>query len=384
MDTPTVTPARPVTAASRPGFDRLMAILSAWTVLGLYLDGWAHTAFANRLETFFTPWHAVLYSGVAAMGAALLALAVVQHRQGAPWRAALPRGYALSALGFALFVLAGVGDVTWHSAFGFEVGVEALLSPPHLALATGGVLLTGGPLWVAWLRPRAEVAHGWRALWPMLVALGMVLSVATFFTQYANALTNASLLAGLRPPQSRYVVDSSGMAGVIVPTGVLMTALLLAISRWTLPAGSLTCLMGVNALLMFTLNLSRNMPAWLVLPAAVLGGGVGRSPPRHPAPDRAARPRLAGVRLCPAVWGASALLHGPATGPWAAVASAHVARGAVGGGHRRPDAELGPGTAAEPTGLATPTRLARHGPLARGPTAQQTHRSPAPARASGW
>ena len=38
-----------------------------WMITGLYIDGWAHGA--EKPETFFTPWHLVLYSG---FGAAVL------------------------------------------------------------------------------------------------------------------------------------------------------------------------------------------------------------------------------------------------------------------------------------------------------------------------
>jgi len=43
-------------------FDLVMGLLSIVYVSGVYLDGWAH---AHGLvdRTFFTPWHAVLYSG---------------------------------------------------------------------------------------------------------------------------------------------------------------------------------------------------------------------------------------------------------------------------------------------------------------------------------
>jgi hypothetical protein len=46
--------------------DMVTAGLSAWVVAGMVLDAWAHQNL-SRLETFFTPWHAVLYSGVAAV-----------------------------------------------------------------------------------------------------------------------------------------------------------------------------------------------------------------------------------------------------------------------------------------------------------------------------
>lgn len=44
---------------------------SLWLVTGLQLDAYAHANFPD-LETFWTPWHAVLYSGIAACGLALL------------------------------------------------------------------------------------------------------------------------------------------------------------------------------------------------------------------------------------------------------------------------------------------------------------------------
>jgi hypothetical protein len=60
-----------------PGFDWIMTILSAVFISGLFLDGWAHTH--GRVdETFFTPWHAVLYGGYLACAVVLLG-ALAQH-----------------------------------------------------------------------------------------------------------------------------------------------------------------------------------------------------------------------------------------------------------------------------------------------------------------
>jgi hypothetical protein len=39
---------------------------SVWFVAGLYLDGWAHNH-GKVDNTFFTPWHAVFYSGYVAI-----------------------------------------------------------------------------------------------------------------------------------------------------------------------------------------------------------------------------------------------------------------------------------------------------------------------------
>ena len=43
----------------------VLAILSVWFTVGLMVDAWAHNN-VPELETFFTQWHAVFYSGFAA------------------------------------------------------------------------------------------------------------------------------------------------------------------------------------------------------------------------------------------------------------------------------------------------------------------------------
>ena len=89
-------------------FDLAATLVCGWLLGGAYLDAWAHTHVAN-LETFFTPWHAVLYAGflaVAVFHGGAWALAV---RRGRPWRRALPPGYGLSlaaAAGLAADALA--------------------------------------------------------------------------------------------------------------------------------------------------------------------------------------------------------------------------------------------------------------------------------------
>ena len=40
-----------------------MALISCAIVFGLYIDGWAHNhGFVD--DSFFTPWHAVLYGAI--------------------------------------------------------------------------------------------------------------------------------------------------------------------------------------------------------------------------------------------------------------------------------------------------------------------------------
>src|SRR5262245_27710062 len=47
-----------------PRFDAFAALLSAAFVGGLFLDGWAHNH-GKVDQSFFTPWHAILYSSYA-------------------------------------------------------------------------------------------------------------------------------------------------------------------------------------------------------------------------------------------------------------------------------------------------------------------------------
>src|SRR5262245_27383763 len=107
-------------------FDWLIAALSAWWLSGLFLDGWAHRH-VPALETFFTPWHAVLYSGFAACALALHVTQTRNMRRGYLWRRSLPTGYGLSLVGAAIFLVAGALDFLWHTLFGIERSVEALL-----------------------------------------------------------------------------------------------------------------------------------------------------------------------------------------------------------------------------------------------------------------
>jgi hypothetical protein len=84
--------------AARSGarFDGAATVLAAAFTGGVFLDGWAHTH--GRVDdTFFTPWHAVLYSGFLAMAVLLVGRAAWGvAREGVAWRRAmLVRGRAV-------------------------------------------------------------------------------------------------------------------------------------------------------------------------------------------------------------------------------------------------------------------------------------------------
>ncbi len=175
-------------------YDWAMVALCAWLIGGLYLDGWAHSH-KSELETFFTPWHAVLYSGFAASAGFVFATFLVNIRRGFAWQSALPPGYMLSLAGAVIFLVGGLGDMVWHIIFGVEEDVDALLSPTHLSLALGGTLILSGPLRSAWLR--TDDGGGRLRLLPGILSLAFLLCTFTFFTQFAHPFAQIQATANV-------------------------------------------------------------------------------------------------------------------------------------------------------------------------------------------
>jgi hypothetical protein len=244
------------------GFDRLMIVLCCWFVGGVFLDGWAHNHGLVD-KTFFTPWHAVLYSGYFANAVLLVVVLFINHSRGYRWLEAIPGGYELSLLGVPLFAIAGVGDLIWHTLFGFEVGIEPLLSPTHLMLAFSGMLIMSGPLRAAWRRDDPVSKQGWATLLPAILSLTAVLSISAFFTTFAHPFVQTWTVTDATQDSDK----SLGAASVLLQAAILMGFVLAAVRRWRLPFGTLT--------LVFTLNIalvSVFRDQYLLIIAAALAG----------------------------------------------------------------------------------------------------------------
>jgi hypothetical protein len=233
--------ARSTPAASRR-FDWIMTALAAYFVSGLYLDGWAHTH-GKVDQSFFTPWHAVLYSGQLVMVIVLVAMLVRRVWRGATLRDALPRGYNLSLIGVLLWFIGGPGDLIWHTLFGIEANVAALYSPTHLLLALGLFLAVSGPLRAAYYRSAGDMRRLSDQL-PMILSLTFALSVLTFFIMIAHPLSN---LWGTG--WSDYSDEARGMMGIMLDAALLLGAILLIVRQWKLAPGTLTILFAINAIL---------------------------------------------------------------------------------------------------------------------------------------
>ncbi len=157
------------------------ASVASGSLAGFFLDAWAHGHVP--IESFFTPYHAVFYTGMLAMIATLAAFAVFQHNLGYRWTDVFPRSYRIALLGIPIFVLAGIGDMIWHVVLGVEEGVDALLSPTHQILGLGIFFLASGPV-------RSVVADRLRSTTlvrqlPLALGLAAWLILVHFGTAYA-------------------------------------------------------------------------------------------------------------------------------------------------------------------------------------------------------
>lgn len=146
--------------------------LALCIVAGMTLDAWAHVHGATD-NTFFTPWHAILYTGLFGSVAWYGYLA---YRRVAPL-AAHRLGLSMGPL-VALF---GAADLVWHSVFGFEQDLQAQLSPPHIALAVVLAMLVSIP-------SRQRNIHG-HLTWLGAIAGSMAAVVILTLLMFVSPLT---------------------------------------------------------------------------------------------------------------------------------------------------------------------------------------------------
>lgn len=161
--------------------DYAVGICGIWISGGFFLDAWAHGHVP--VESFFTPYHAVFYSGMLAVVLVISAFIMRAHALGYRWADSLPRSYRLAVLGIPIFVLGGVGDMLWHHFFGIEEGVDTLLSPTHQILGLGIFFLASGPI-RSILAERTGAATLARQA-PLMLGLATWLILAHFGTAYA-------------------------------------------------------------------------------------------------------------------------------------------------------------------------------------------------------
>lgn len=225
--------------AARPAFAWAFVALTAAIAIGSIVDAWAHNHLSSTLETFFTPWHAILYASMASMTAFLVVSAAWTGARPRAWVRALPDGYGVALVGCLLFAIGGVLDLTWHLLFGIERGFEALVSPTHVVITIAAGLIAGGPLVAAWRRPDR------RCGWPAVASAAFVLATLTFLGQFDHPFTSrwAAAPQGAVPSE---IAEQLGILGVIFQTALLMGVVLPLVHHFDLPFGALTLVLGYD------------------------------------------------------------------------------------------------------------------------------------------
>ena len=111
------------------------------TILQTWGGSWDITSHQlGEPETFFTPPHTVLYSGVGIGLISSIMAGIVLLKNRNEENESFVFGLKLVIIGTAFQIIAGPADYYWHELF----GVDGLLSPTHLTLITGILIQTVG------------------------------------------------------------------------------------------------------------------------------------------------------------------------------------------------------------------------------------------------
>ncbi len=270
---------------SRWQLDAVVAVLSLLMVVGVALDFRRHALYGVSFaeEGFFTTEHVFFYSMFLAIAAVLGAATVLQRRKGASWVEAVPTGYGWGVVGVVIFGLGGLGDLAWHTAFGFEESTEALVSPSHLALALGAGLFLASPFRSAWHRGEAR---GVRSL-PVVISAGLVTTLIALFTLFFNPL--AAPYPHFVPPDGDGAILRVGIAATITYPLIYVGTVLVLARRFDLPPGAYTLVFLAPALAS-SAAFNHFEYAWPAVTAGIVADGLARW--RRPTPDDTLAARL--------------------------------------------------------------------------------------------
>ncbi len=250
--------------ASTKRFFILYLIFGSIWIIGGYNDMWAH-AHIPELETFFTPWHAIFYAGWLLLASLFAWTAYANHQNGYAWKFSLPKDYVFAARGLAIFALGGFADMLWHTFFGIEKHFAIMISPPHMLIAVGGMMVTMGFLrgvWVLGKKPE-HVTDG-------MVALIIAYTTLSFnyLLDYFNPFVFPYMMTSfaqstLFHPQIGNVLITTelseilGMGSMIIFTTFLMGVILMSIRYWKPPFGTFTLVLTLtvsSVILAYTRN----------------------------------------------------------------------------------------------------------------------------------
>ncbi|WP_328477518.1 hypothetical protein OHA21_24710 [Actinoplanes sp. NBC_00393] len=248
----------------------VLLVASAWLVIGLQLDAYAH-ATTPELETFWTPWHGVLYSGIAASGFTLLWI-MRSRLPGVPtYRSllALPNALRIPLAGMAFLLVGGGVDTLWHNVFGIERDMEIFVSPSHEFIILGMVLVAMGPALMLATGPSPRLGLGGA----FLVGISTLFAVLPvhIYSLHASSIGFRHLGSGADPVPI-FSPDAQLIHGYVFSTILLLLPFIIIGRRWPLPIGLPSILVAIIAVLMHLMFDSQDAwwPALTVAAAAVV------------------------------------------------------------------------------------------------------------------
>ncbi len=245
-------------------FEWAYALATLCFGFGLFLDGWAHNHLESSLESFFTPWHAVFYAGYTFSALAMFGW-ILSRRRGGSFFQAVPVGHGLSVVGIVLFALGGVADMNWHLIFGIEADIEALLSPSHLLLAAGMLLMVTGGMRHHFATRAPGLRQHFVSAFPLIASMTLIVAVLTFMTQF---LHHTQIAAFGDLPSDTVGAQAKSLSSMLI-FSIVLTGTVSAALRQTrrLPFGTLTFMMTavVSALALMQYGTE-------CIPAALLAG----------------------------------------------------------------------------------------------------------------
>lgn len=264
-----------------------------WTLVGLCLDGWAHRH-KPELETFFTPWHAVFYAGFVGAASWVAYMVIRRRTANSSLVASIPNGYELAVVGLGVFAVGGVGDGFWHTIFGVEVGLDALLSPTHVMMLVGMLGGATAPIRSNWRDP-TSLTEGlsFRQFLPVSGSFAVTTTGIAFFFLYANGFNNWPMNNQFRSD----VLDvgaSLGVLSTISTTIILLAPAMILLRRWQPPFGTFALIFGVVGVFMAGLD-AFSFPWQIVAP--IVGGLTADLIVRWRSDRSSNAPETAGNRL---------------------------------------------------------------------------------------
>jgi hypothetical protein len=272
-----------VTTASFTALERwVMLVASAWLVTGLQLDAYAH-ATTPELETFWTPWHAVLYSGIAVSGLTLVWLLRSRLPRIPTYETvlALPNALRVPMLGMAFLLVGGGIDTLWHNVFGIEQGLEIFVSPSHEMIILGMFLVAMGPA----LMLATSSGNRLKPSQATLVTISALLSALPLHIYSLHASVFGNAFFGSSPDAGADGFDGFGgeriystsaqvFHGYLASTVLLLLPIVLIGRRWRLPIGVPTVLVAFPAFAMHLMFFSQEPEWWIPITISAATAGV--------------------------------------------------------------------------------------------------------------